>query len=221
MAVPHRFRAALCCMTMFALAGLVIGACGGASHPPSVVTSAAAGGGTGATAADPPGHSGYAAAGRDILSAGTVVHRPIRGTGGHERNDENAGRAGSGNATASGLDPCTLVSKAAARVIIGAPIATPQEAPLGPTCIYRRLGAEILTTVAVESVAFVRIEPQIRQRTRVTVAGHTGYCGIYGRPTTYVPLADGQVLNIAAPCAVGLRFAEKALSSLDTHHTER
>ena len=99
-------------------------------------------------------------------------------------------------------------------MIVGAPIATPQEAPLGPTCIYERRGGGDLITVAVESLEFATIRSKIRDTIRATVVGRTAYCGDYGRPTTFVPLAHGRVLNVSAPCAVGTRFAEKALRRL-------
>jgi hypothetical protein len=142
------------------------------------------------------------------------VHRPQRGTGGSEINDDNPGRADSGNGAATGLNPCKLVSKAEAQAIVGGPIATPQEAPLGPTCIYAQHGGKSQITVAVESVEFSKIRPEIHDTIRAVVAGRTAYCGDYGRPTTFVPLTHGQVLNVSAPCAIGMRFVKKALPRL-------
>ena len=54
-------------------------------------------------------------------------------------------------------DPCTLVSQAQAQAIIGKPIGTPQEAPLGPTCIYRPVGAKSFITMTVESTNFAAL----------------------------------------------------------------
>jgi hypothetical protein len=148
------------------------------------------------------------------VSTGTTIQRPVRGTGGNAINDDNPGRADSGTATATGPNPCALVSQAEAQAIVGTPIATPQEAPLGPTCIYGRRGGGDLITVAVESLEFAKIKPKIHDTIRAILAGRTAYCGIYGRPTTFVPLAHGQVLNITAPCVVGIRFAKNALRKL-------
>jgi hypothetical protein len=153
--------------------------------------------------------------GRDVVSNGVVTHRPKRGTGGSEINDDNPARADSGNGKAAGQNPCTLVSRAQAQAIIGRPIATPQEAPLGPTCIYRPVGTNGLITIAVESLDIAKVRSQIRNLRRVAVSGRTAYCGDYGRPATFVPLAHGQVLNVAAPCAVGTQLAGKALSRLE------
>ena len=107
-----------------------------------------------------------------------------------------------------------LVSKSEAQAIVGGPVATPQEAPLGPTCIYQPLGAKSFITLAVESLDFAKTRSQVHHLIRVTVRGRTAYCGDYGRLTTFVPLAGGKVLNITAPCALGTRFAAKALPRL-------
>jgi len=215
----HKSRSWLFYAILFAAAALLIAACGGSSHAPSVVTSTTSTAAGGAPAADAasgsPGHPHRLGAGRDTVSSGAVTQRPVRGTGGNEINDDNPGRADGGNGTATGQNPCALVSKAEAQAIIGEPIATPQEAPLGPTCIYRPLGTKGLTTIAVESLDIAKIRSQIRNLRRVAVGGRTAYCGDYGRPAIFVPLAHGQVLNVVAPCAVGTRLAGKALSRLE------
>jgi len=151
----------------------------------------------------------------DPVSGGTVAQQPMRGTGGAEINDDNPGAADSGKGTGTAhIDPCTLVSRAHAQAIIGKPIANPQEAPLGPTCIYQALHSQDSVTLAVESVDFARLRSQIRQKAKITVAGHTAYCGVYGRPTTFVLLSGGRVLNVGAPCDIGLRFATEAVARL-------
>ncbi len=222
MAIRHKLRAWLCCITLFALAALLIAACGGSSHASSVVGSTttpdAVGGVPTSAASHSPGRSHRLSAGRDVVSTGKVIHRPIRGTGGSEINDDNPGRADSGTGTATGPNPCDLVSKAQAQAIVGAPVASPQEAPLGPTCIYEARGGKEPITVAVETVDIAKIRPMIHHATRTIFSGHTLYCGDYGRPTTFVPLAHGQVLNVSASCSIGVRFAEKALSQLGSKY---
>jgi hypothetical protein len=136
----------------------------------------------------------------------------MRGTGGSELNDDNPGRADSGHAT--GRNPCTLVSKTEAQAIIGKPLATPEEAPLGPTCIYRTPGATGYVTVAVESLDFAKIRSQLRHPIKVNIGGRAAYCGDYGQPTTYVSLTGSRVLNVTAPCGLGIRFAAKAIGRL-------
>jgi hypothetical protein len=139
----------------------------------------------------------------------------MRGTGGSEVNDDNPAIADSGHGKSTGqLDPCTLVSRSEAQAIIGGQIAAPQEAPLGPTCIYQRVGAKSAITLTVESIDFAKVSPLVRHRVRVQVAGRTAVCGDYGRPTTFVPLSGGRVLSITAPCGIGTRLAAKALPRL-------
>lgn len=213
MAARCKSRAELSYAILFAAASLLIAACGSAS---TRSTTGAAG--ESASKDSTPRTTAQLhrnLAGRDVVRNGVVTQRPVRGTGGNEINDENPGRADSGNEKATGqTDPCNLVSKADAQAIIGRTIATPQEAPLGPTCIYQPLDAKGSVTVAVESIDFAKLRPQIRKRIQIPIGGRAAYCGDYGRPTTFVPLANGRVLNVTAPCAVGIRFAEKALPRL-------
>jgi hypothetical protein len=211
MATRFKRSAWLPCVIPLAAVALLIAACGGSSS----TRSAAARVGRSASGEAIP----YKAAQihRDVVRNGLVTHRAMRGTGGAEINDDNPRRADSGNETARSQNPCTLVSRAQARAIVGRPIAAPVEAPLGPTCIYRPAGAKNFIILTVESIDFATIRAHIRNRTRFDVGGHTAYCGTYGQPTTFVPLAGGRrVLSITAPCAIGSRFAAKALSRLKT-----
>lgn len=154
-------------------------------------------------------------ASHDVVSTGVITHRPLHGTGGEEINDDNPGQADSSHQPAGGhSNPCALVSRAETQAILGRPIDTPVEAPLGPTCIYQPVGTKNFITLTVEATNFAVIKPHIRNRTQIRVGGRAGYCGIYGQPTTFVPLTDGRVLNITAPCSVGRLLAVKALSRL-------
>ena len=193
-----------------AATALLLSACGSSSTTRSATAPAAR------SASSVPSTHASATLHRDPVTRRVDVHRPMNGTGGHERNDANPGRADSGSGEATGQNPCTLVSKAEAQAIIGRPIVTAVEAPLGPTCIYQPRGSVSSITVAVESIDFAKIRPQIRGQTRGTVDGRTAYCGDYGRPTTFVLLAGKRVLNVAAPCAIGTRLAAKALPRLQT-----
>lgn len=196
---------------------LVLGACGGSSSSQTPSTSSRdaatasshedAGVGVGASASS---------AHPDAVSVGGRAQRPLRGTGGDEINDDNPGRADSGANTTTARaiaaqNPCTLVSRAEAEAIVGGPIAAPQEAPLGPTCIYQPQGAEATVTLAVEAMDFAKLGSHVHNTTRARVAGHAAYCATYGETTTFVPLGGYRVLDIAAPCGVGLRFAARAL----------
>jgi hypothetical protein len=110
--------------------------------------------------------------------------------------------------------PCDLVSSARARAIVGAPLGTPVEAPQGPTCIYRTRDGDGFVTVSVQAQRFQRLRRQLRRAERVDVTGRTGYCGKLGQEVLFVPVAEGRVLSIAAPCRIARRFAAAAVPRL-------
>ncbi len=198
------------CVIPLVLAAALLAACGSSSSTPSATTS------TAQTAAIRSRAHRTTQAHPEPVTNGVLTQRPRHGTGGAEINDDNPGRADVGGQPAAGRDPCTLVSKAQAQAIVGKPIDTPMEAPLGPTCIYRPVGAKSFITVTVESANFAALSAHIHNRTRLDVSGHTAYCGTYGQPTAFVPLASGRVLTITAPCAIGAQFAATALPRLNT-----
>jgi hypothetical protein len=215
MSTHHARGAKVLGVILLAAAMMFIAACGGSSS-----TRSATAPGTQSTA-NQPGSATAAKARRDVVINGVVTQRPFRGTGGGAINDDHPGKADSPghantNARPASLrsDPCMLVSRAEAQTILGGPIKSPVEAPLGPTCIYRSAGTKSVVTITVESTNFAAIRAHIRHRTQHDVGGHTAYCGIYGQPTAFVPLAGGRILSITAPCAIGIRFAAKALPRL-------
>lgn len=110
--------------------------------------------------------------------------------------------------------PCNLVTKSQASEIVGAHVREPLEAPQGPTCIYRSEAGKSFITVAIQTVNFAKLRPQLRQPQRVDLAGRTAYCGQYGQPMLYLPLPRGRVLTIAGPCRVARQFAATALRQL-------
>lgn len=156
------------------------------------------------------------------ITRGNPVRHPAAGTGGDVANDDNptgsdkASRADSGGPTVQGQpNPCALVSQAKAQAFTGKQLATPKEAPLGPTCLYQVSGARTTAaTVVVETVAFSTLRPHVKGLSQSTIQGHTAYCGVYGVATTFVPLSGKRVLTITAPCAVGAKFAATALPKL-------
>ena len=194
----------------------LLAACGGSSPTPATTVQATqSGAAVSAAHSREPASDPASSAPADPVSKGVVVHRPFRGTGGKEINDDNPGNADVGSDPEAGnKDPCKLVSRAEAQAIVGRPVATPQEAPLGPTCIYQSVGTKTFVTLTVAGVDLARLKPDIRHLTRMKVDGRSGYCGVYGQPTTFVPLPNGKVLNITAPCMVGRLFAAKALIRL-------
>jgi hypothetical protein len=112
------------------------------------------------------------------------------------------------------VNPCTLVSVSEAEAITGGPITGRVEAPLGPTCIYRRGSPKAAITLAVESTSFASVTREMTKPARILVKGRRAYCGKLGTQMLFVPLPDGTVLTVAAPCAVARRFAATALSRL-------
>lgn len=111
------------------------------------------------------------------------------------------------------VDPCTLVTRAQAQAIVHAPVATPVSAPQGPTCIYTPRRGPSPITLALEGRAFSKVQQssQLQHRIAVKVSGHTAYCGVAGTPTLLLPLSQGRLLVIAAPCPIAASFAETAL----------
>ena len=101
-----------------------------------------------------------------------------------------------------------------AQAIVGKPMQVPVEAPQGPTCIYRPRTGKDLIAVAVQETDFGALRKQIKRVHRVDVGDRTAYCGSYGQPMLYVPLAEGRVLSINAQCDVARGFALKALPHL-------
>jgi hypothetical protein len=112
------------------------------------------------------------------------------------------------------LDPCTLVTRAEARAIVGRPIAALHQAPQGPTCIYQVRSAKSLITMAVQTTPFTAPARRAKNVTRVTLRGHKAYCVKRGGLVMLVPLSAGHVLNVSAPCPIAADFASKALARL-------
>lgn len=122
--------------------------------------------------------------------------------------------AGTSQAQAGAASPCGLVHRREAQAIFGRSARAPFEAPQGPTCIYRTKAAGGFVTLAVQSLDFKRASARIRERRRVAVTGHPGYCGNLGQSLLYVSVGDGYVLSVSGPCAMAKRFAAKALPRL-------
>jgi hypothetical protein len=115
---------------------------------------------------------------------------------------------------ASASHPCSLVTKTQARAIVGAPIREPLEAPQGPTCIFQTKAGKPYVTLTVQTLNFAKLRKRIRNTHALSIANRTAYCGTYGKPMLYLPLAGGRVLSIAASCSMAARFAAKATPHL-------
>jgi hypothetical protein len=209
--------AKLLCIVQALAAGLLVAACGGSSSSTHSTTAPGA-----QNAANQPSIAVTKAA-HDPVTNGVVTHHAFPGTGGGEVNDDNpAGNPADVPSAADTSvrrapgprDPCTLVSTAEARSILGKPISTPIDAPLGPTCIYRPVGTNNLITLTVGSIEFAKVRARIHNPIQRDIGGRTAYCGEYGQPTTFVPLARVGTLTITAPCGIGFHFATEAVPRL-------
>jgi hypothetical protein len=69
-------------------------------------------------------------------------------------------------------------------------------------------------TLAIESMSFSQATHQMHKRSPVSINGRVGYCGRLGAQMLFLPLSQGRVLNVTAPCAQARRFATVALTHL-------
>ena len=127
---------------------------------------------------------------------------------------DKAERGGSSGAN-SAQAPCSLVSRAQAAAIVDEKIAKPQEAKLGPTCIYRYGDQNKMVTLAVQTRPTKALAREIGKSDAIKVSRKSGFCGRRGQPTLYVPLSGTQVLSVTAPCETAKQFAAHALMKLN------
>lgn len=111
------------------------------------------------------------------------------------------------------LNPCTLVTLSAAQGVVHA-IGSATEAPLGPTCIFKRLDAKRSITLSVGPMSFAKVTEGIKNSTPVTVGKYSGVCGTRGPETLYLSLGSNRVLNVIAPCDIAKALAAIAASNL-------
>lgn len=121
----------------------------------------------------------------------------------------------SGEAAATRFTPCSLVTRAQARAILGQPVLLPSEAPQGPTCIYRAAKGKGFVSLAVQPASFAKAKRNLHKATKVDLGTRTGVCGKYGQSMLYAPLPRGRMLTVAAECGVAKRFAAQAVRSLN------
>ena len=201
---------------LIAAPALLAGACGGGGSS-SHGSGAQAGGGTAAHSGaatqrsgdrQQPSAAAVAAARssrRNVVKTSTT---PVKAVDPKGMPDDEVNPSG-----AHPVNPCSLVSRTQAQAIVHGPVATPVSAPQGPTCIYTPSHGPSLITLALQGRAFSKVQErgQLRDRIVVDVSGHTAYCGVAGTPTLLMPLPQGRLLVIAAPCPIAASFAERAL----------
>ena len=221
-------------------AALALAGCGGSSSTPTQSTAQV----TKSVASQPASRQTPAHSNPDVGSAGSQVtsskhtapgadnvnpNGAARGKASDERvarGGDHVGHAGTvqkahhGPSTSddnpvavTSINPCTLVTFAEARTITGGVIGA-TEAPLGPTCIYKRTNTKSNITLAVELQSFAQVTKHMQRRKSVTIGDRQAYCGTLGSKMLFVPLPSGQVLNVTAPCSVAKQFAALALQRL-------
>jgi hypothetical protein len=113
----------------------------------------------------------------------------------------------------SGLDPCRLVTQSQAAKILQTQLLAPQEAPLGPTCVYRATRQAVVVAVSVTSKPISQVSKQ-SGLTESSAQGRTMYCTSHGSPTLYAGIGASTVLTITGACPVAQQFAIAALKAL-------
>jgi hypothetical protein len=152
-------------------------------------------------------------------SSSTASHATDRVSRGHhvERAQSTAPSAnpGTSNFGVRPINPCRLVTAPEARSITAGQITGVTEAPLGPTCIYHSTKAKSPTiTMTVEVMKLAQVTQKLSGKAQFTIKSHPAYCGKLGTAMLFVPLANGQVLNVVGPCSVARQFASVALGRL-------
>ena len=151
-------------------------------------------------------------------SGSTASHTSGRVTRGHHvqrASSTSASDDDSSNVGVRAVNPCHLVTATEARSITAGGITAITEAPLGPTCIYHSAKAKSPSiTMTVEVMKLAQVTQKLAGKAQFTIKSHPAYCGKLGSEMLFVPLTNGQVLNIVAPCSVAREFASVALSHL-------
>jgi hypothetical protein len=166
------------------------------------------------TAGASSGSSGPAASSHAASSH--AADRVSRGHGvQHARSTPSSSNDDPSNAGVRPINPCRLVTAPEARSITAGGITGITEAPLGPTCIYHSTKAKSPSiTMTVEVMKLAQVTQKLNGKAQFTIKSHPAYCGKLGTQMLFVPLTNGQVLNVVAPCSVARQFAAVALGRL-------
>lgn len=239
----HTTMKALAGLAGLTLAAALAG-CGGSSPAPHNVSVSSASKTTAAAALTTPAPSnadvgsspaqvkvGKKGAGSDLSVAATATgsssgsrsstasHTADRVTRGHHvqhaQSTPSSAKDDPSNAGVRPINPCKLVTAPEARSITAGGITGITEAPLGPTCIYHSTKAKSQSiTMTVEVMKLAQVTQKLAGKAQFTIKSHPAYCGKLGAQMLFVPLTNGQVLNVVAPCSVAREFASVALGRL-------
>jgi hypothetical protein len=152
-----------------------------------------------------------ALAGIAILAAGAATVTAATTTTANQTSPTPVGEPSGQGSPA--LNPCTLVTLSAARGIVPA-IGSAAEAPLGPTCIFKRGDGKPSITLTVGVMNFAKVTQGLQNSGAVTVGKHSGVCGTRGRDALYLSLGPNRALNVTAPCRIAKALAAIAASKL-------
>jgi hypothetical protein len=157
------------------------------------------------------------AAGGSSSGASHTADRVTRGH--HVERAQSTPAAGTGDQGNAGgvrpINPCQLVTASEARSITAGGVTGITEAPLGPTCIYHSAKAKSPNiTMTVEVMKLAQVTQKLNAKAQFTIKSHPAYCGKLGTAMLFVPLTNGQVLNVVGPCSVARQFASVALGRL-------
>lgn len=195
---------------MLLAATAVLAACGSSSPtaatPARTATATPAGSSTPLVSNRDPVQSNLASPKPDPVHSGTQAVRARPAQFGTD-NDEVSPTG------AKPIDPCSLVTAAQARAIVGGPVAR-RIGRQGPTCIYTPRHSKQLVTVAVQTTPVSAAARTSRASIRLRLAGRAAYCVNQGQLAMFVPLSGGRVLRVAAACPIAARFATAALPRL-------
>jgi hypothetical protein len=113
-------------------------------------------------------------------------------------------------------NPCTYVSAGQAAVILRVASVTVEDAPLGPTCIFKPKRGKTEVTLAVEVIRLSSEVHVMKHVSKLSISGHTAYCGTLGGTLLLVALTHADVLVVSAPCTEARAFATTALRRIKT-----
>jgi len=220
-------------VSLCALAAALAG-CGGSSSTPSTRSASHSTTVTAETARPTPAQSNPDVGGATVQhshAAGTGGTRAAHGSAPALNTDRTAVHTGpvrvqkarptpqttsdeKSTSAATQPNPCQLVSLPQAQTITGGAVTSRIEAPLGPTCIYKRSGSGPGITLAIESMSFAQATRHMEKRQAIVIHSRQAYCGHLGSQLLVVRLGRTQLLNVTAPCGIAQRFAALALSRL-------
>jgi hypothetical protein len=115
------------------------------------------------------------------------------------------------------LNPCRLISRAAAESVFHTRFLASTEAPMGPSCVYASAHHGPYMSVVVDPTAFSKLPKHMSSLRKFSGARWQGYCGgTKGASVLYVRFNANEVLHITGPCLTVAKLVPGALTRLRT-----